>query len=79
MSAPVYVERIKENGEAYIFSLYHDSEGARVEVSDACGDILCTKNLSGKDDKILIEKARDFCENFTISREDRINYRSLAC
>ncbi len=79
MSAPVYTERIKENCEEYCFNLYKDSTGARVVVYNACGESLACESLPSGTEKEMIAAAKDFCENFAMAREDRMNYRGVAC
>lgn len=79
MSAPVYTERMKENGEEYSFNVYRDAEGSRVVVYDACGEALVCETVTAQNDRELTAKAREFCENYIIAREDRINNRGVAC
>jgi hypothetical protein len=79
MSAPVYTERIKENGEEYSFNLYNDSAGARVVVYSACGESLACESLPEGAEQEMIAAAKDFSENFAMAREDRMNYRGVAC
>ncbi|WP_245540138.1 hypothetical protein [Sediminispirochaeta bajacaliforniensis] len=79
MGAPIYNERVKENGEAYTFQIFRDAAGIRVIVFDACGEALASSVLAEANDEKIKTAARDFCENYAIDREDRMNYRGIAC